>query len=498
MVKDAHDQHHHLLILAEETTFNVVDDLVAALPEWDCSTDYAWKNWSRESQSTNILDHTHPLNDLLSAKEPTKTSLQSSQDFESTHPAVGLLALGPAPNDDILDSLEHTLRSAPNTSWVAILSEQHFEHPHLMALVVAYCQDYISYPLSGVTPILSGLLGHLAGMSDLRSAHAGHLATEKPSDQNYNMVGSSTAMKHVFNLVSKYAKADAPVLISGESGSGKELIAQAIHQHSLRADKPFVAVNCGAIPENLLESELFGHIKGAFTGAIQNRDGRITVANGGTLFLDEIGDLSLHQQVKILRFLQEGTFEPVGSSHTQRADVRIITASHIDLEDAVQEGKFRDDLYYRLNVLHVASPPLRERNGDIEQLARYYLSKFSATEFAAGKPGIAKDFSPAALKAIQQHDWPGNVRELINKVKKAAIVSDQPLISPRDLDLDDPQKSSTPTTIIHLGEARGKAEREALEAALQDSQFNISKTATVLGISRMTIYRLLEKHGISH
>ncbi|MBV1930206.1 MAG: sigma-54 dependent transcriptional regulator, partial [Porticoccaceae bacterium] len=377
---------HNLLLLAEEATFGVVDEIIALLPSWYCHTVYNWEAIPEPNYDKTIHKP--------ESKEQPGLVTRATSTLHQEPLSVGLFALGSNPDNNTLERLERVLKTTRAISWVAVLSDEHFNNRKLMALVVTYCQDYISCPLNDLKNKLSGMLGHIAGMTQLRIAQQKELSNHPmhgASNGQYNMIGASPVMQKVFQLIPKYAKTDAPVVISGESGTGKELVAQAIHQQSERADKPFVAVNCGAIPENLLESELFGHIKGAFTGATQDRDGRITVANGGTLFLDEIGDLSLHQQVKILRFLQEGTFEPVGSSQTQQVDVRIITASHIDLQQAIEAQEFREDLYYRLNVLQLTVPALRMRGADIELLAHYYLA-----EFTAGRTTSPKGFTPEA------------------------------------------------------------------------------------------------------
>lgn len=475
-----------LLLLAEEATSSVVDEIIALLPSWHCHTVYDWQI-SAHSGSGKTSNKTGIKEQPSSVTTPTFT-------LREEIPSVGLFALSAHPDNYTIERLEQIVNTTNSIPWVAVLADEHFSNRKLMALVTTYCRDYISYPVSGLKNTLTSILGHIAGMTQLRIEQQKILSNypvQTDSNHQYGMTGSSPPMQAVFRLISKYAATDAPVTISGESGTGKELVARAIHLQSKRAGEPFVAVNCGAIPENLLESELFGHIKGAFTGAIGHRDGRITLADGGTLFLDEIGDLSLHQQVKILRFIQEGTFEPVGSSKTQQVDVRIITASHIDLQQAVQAQKFREDLYYRLNVLQLSVPALRTRGADIELLADDYLSKF-----AAGRTIIPKGFSKAAKQALVLHQWPGNVRELINRIRKAAIVCEDSLIEPEDLDLNAPPDSNN--VVVNLQDARSQAEVEALQKALDDTQFNVSKAAELLGISRMTIYRLMEKHNIHY
>lgn len=252
-----------------------------------------------------------------------------------------------------------------------------------------------------------------------------------------NIIGSSEKIRNVLDVVERVAESDSTVLIMGESGTGKELIAKAIHYNSARSSKPFVPVNCGAIPHELLESELFGHIKGAFTGAISNRQGRFDLANGGTLFLDEIGELPLNLQVKLLRALQERCFEPVGSTKTHEVDVHIVAATNIDLADAVKKGQFREDLYYRLHVIPVRLPALRERQDDIPLLLNHFLQLTNTRNVEKSVPGrIARQlhgFSPEALETLIQYNWPGNIRELENLVERLAVLKGNGIIELRDL-----------------------------------------------------------------
>jgi DNA-binding NtrC family response regulator len=306
-----------------------------------------------------------------------------------------------------------------------------------------------------------------------------------------DIIGDSELIKKLHRDIAKIARADAPVLISGDSGTGKELIARAIHRNNLqRAEHPFVVVNCGAIPAELIEPELFGHIKGAFTGAEKSTIGRIASADGGTLFLDEIADLPLSHQVKLLRFLQEGSIDPVGSHRSKQVDVRVVAASHIKLEDAVNAGKFREDLFFRLNVLNLHSPRLAERKGDIEALAYHYLKLFLSSTVSS-----ARAFSDDALIALKCHSWSGNVRELMNRIQKALVMCDGHLIEPEDLGLDSPPHR-TNAEVIDLESVRKAAERKALKDALDHAGNNISKAARALSVSRMTLYRLLNKHKL--
>jgi len=305
------------------------------------------------------------------------------------------------------------------------------------------------------------------------------------------IIGESELIKKLLRDIGKIARADAPVLISGDSGTGKELIARAIHQNNPhRAENPFVVVNCGAIATDLIESELFGHLKGAFTGADKSTIGRIASADGGTLFLDEIADLPLSHQVKLLRFLQEGSIDPVGSHRSKQVDVRVVAASHVKLEDAVNSGNFREDLFFRLNVLNLHSPRLAERKGDIEILAYHYLRLFLTSTVSP-----ARDFSCEALVALKCHNWPGNIRELINRIQKALVMCDGNFVEPEDLGLDRPVQRPN-ADVIDLESVRQAAERKALENALDHAGNNISKAARALSVSRMTLYRLLNKHKL--
>lgn len=324
--------------------------------------------------------------------------------------------------------------------------------------------------------------------------------TEYPDEVKENLqdntefVGVSKEIKQVFNLIRKYATNEYPVLITGETGTGKELTARAIHERSSRRDKPFVAVNCAAIPENLLESELFGYEKGAFTGAHKRKIGKIEYANGGTLFLDEIGDMPLNMQVKLLRFLEDLSFTRVGGNEAIYADVRIIAATNIDLEKAVEEGKFREDLYYRLNVLTINLPPLRERRDDILVLAKYFLNKYSRE---VGKK--IKGFSKDAEEALLSYQWPGNVRELINVIRKAIVLTENSVIREKDLDLKRNGLGDVycvKTDSLNLKENVERLEKDLLQKAFIRTGGNISKMAKLLGISRPKVYSLIQKHKI--
>lgn len=300
----------------------------------------------------------------------------------------------------------------------------------------------------------------------------------------------SSVMRTTMASLRKYAPVELPVLITGATGSGKEVAARALHGLSARCERPFVAINCGALPPNLVQSELFGHERGAFTGANVRRIGHFEAAAGGTVFLDEIGDLPLDAQTSLLRLMEEGTLVRVGSSQPIKLDVRVLAATHVDLEMAVAQGRFREDLYYRLNVLRLRMPTLREREGDIELLAQHFLEAFRLRH-----PSRARAFSSQARQAMRGFAWPGNVRELLNRVQRAAVVAEGTLISAADLDLQDMQP--TPASRSSLDLTRVSAEREAILSCLHESHFNISECARRLNVSRVTVYRLCKKHEVA-
>ncbi len=298
------------------------------------------------------------------------------------------------------------------------------------------------------------------------------------------ILGSSPRMQEVFRKVQKVATTDISVLVTGETGTGKELIARELHNRSQRAKGPFVTINCGAIPENLLESELFGHVRGAFTGAVTTKQGRFQAADRGTLFLDEIGEMPLQLQVKILRALQERVVVKVGDSNAESIDIRVIAATNRDLEAEIKAGRFREDLYYRLNVVHLHLPALRDRGDDIVVLARYMVSRY-APEYG----GKVKGLTPNAIAAIKRHRWPGNIRELENRVKKAVVLSDKALLGPEDLDLSPDELP----TILPLADAKERFQREYINEILALNDGNRTKTARDLGVDPRTVFRHLEK-----
>jgi transcriptional regulator with GAF, ATPase, and Fis domain len=308
---------------------------------------------------------------------------------------------------------------------------------------------------------------------------------ERLEEQAYgDIVGSCDAMRDVFRKIDKVAATDISVLVTGETGTGKELIAREIHRRSPRRSGPFVAINCGAIPENLLESELFGHAKGAFTGASVARQGRFQAASGGTLFLDEIGEMPLALQVKILRALQDRTVTRVGENRPEAVDIRVVAATNKDLDEEMKAGRFREDLYYRVNVVHLPLPALRERGDDAVTLAKWFLGR-SIRELSSK----VKGFSPQSLLAIKRDRWPGNIRQLENRIKKAVVLAEKPLLSPDDLELRPEQLEP----ILPLAVARDEWQKRYINEVLERNNQNRTKTAKDLGVDPRTIFRHLER-----
>ncbi|WP_179400613.1 sigma-54 dependent transcriptional regulator [Burkholderia guangdongensis] len=372
--------------------------------------------------------------------------------------------------------------SQPAIGWISVTTAGSSIGPAVRELIRSYCFDYVTLPLP--YEWISHVLGHARGMAALDRVDGAAYAA---SIGEHGMIGNCEAMQQLFSTIRKVAKTDASVFVSGESGTGKELTALAIHERSARGKGPFVAINCGAIPHHLLQSELFGYERGAFTGASQRRAGRIEAANGGTLFLDEIGDMPLEAQASLLRFLEMRKVERLGGNESTPVDVRVISATHVDLDSAVQEGRFRSDLFHRLCVLRIHEPPLRARGKDIEILAHYVLQKYKTD---SGRK--ISGFTSSTLDAMRRYEWPGNVRELINRVRRGIVMAESRLLTPHDLGLEVPGESEPVT----LEQARAIAERTAIENALLRNDHRINKAAAELGISRVTLYRMMIEYGL--
>lgn len=407
--------------------------------------------------------------------------LQGLRDNPDRH-FVALLDLRGAHFDgaDDLESMTPMLAAAQIT-WLAGVTPAQLDCAHVCRIIRDYCHDYVQLPCSD--ELLATLLGHMHGMAELSP----DLASEHPDPGKHSMVGSSAVMRAMQQRLRKAAMTDAPVLIDGETGTGKELAAIAIHRYSSRHKQPFVAINCGAIPQGLIQSELFGYERGAFTGAMQRKRGRIEMAHRGTLFLDEIGDLPLDLQASLLRFLQEGTIERLGGHDVIEVDVRIIAATHVDMGEAIAARRFRADLYHRLCVIQLQQPPLRERGDDILEIADYALKRYGRES-----SGKAKSLSRCARQALRHYHWPGNVRELINCVRQAQVMADGRRITAPDLRLEAGQSAAG----ITLEDARSDAERAVIQQALQRNDHHLIATAAELGISRVTLYRMMNKHGL--
>jgi len=374
-------------------------------------------------------------------------------------------------------AMEQLMAKHPRLPWLALVSPDTPAHEPLVERVLGASVDCFTAPLD--LPRLLEALERLGGEPPGATA---------PDD--LGITGRSAAMQAVVASIRKYAPVNLPVLITGETGTGKEVAARALHHLSLRRGQPFAAINCGALPPNLVQSELFGHERGAFTGANARRIGHFEAAAGGTVFLDEVGDLPPDAQTSLLRLLQEGALERVGSSVTIKLDVRVLAATHVDLEKAVAEGRFRQDLYYRLNVLRLRMPSLRERGDDVELLAQQFLEAFREQHDTR-----ARAFSRQARDAMRRFAWPGNVRELLNRVQRAAVVAEGTLIGASDLELQDMLCDPAPPG--SLGTTRVEAERAAVVACLRESRFNISECARRLKVSRVTVYRLCKKHRLA-
>lgn len=409
-------------------------------------------------------------------------------EFKRTEPSITLLDLGlpPSPNDpsEGLAALSELFAIQPEAKVIVVSGQNETTNAIKAVRLGAY--DFLAKPV--IIEELQLILRRCLYLQELEREHRSLQEAVRPTVFE-GIIGSSAQMQGVFSAIRKVAKAAAPVLLLGESGTGKEMAAAAIHQQSPRRTGAFVPINCNAIPENLLESELFGHEKGAFTGAYSQRKGLVETAAGGTLFLDEIGDIPLHIQVKLLRFLQEQRFQRVGGRQEIHSDARVVSATNADLKAGVSAGTFREDLYFRLAVIVIQLPALRERGDDLALLANAFLHRYAVQN---GKSSVS--LAPDALRAIYRYSWPGNVRELQNRVQRAVIMAESKRLRPDDLELTEALTGVPPMT---LKEARDNVEREMITAALRHYQGKISAAAAELGISRPTLYELMEKLGIS-
>lgn len=408
--------------------------------------------------------------------------------MDSEHPSVVLLDLGLPPQPrDATEGLQALCEIIGKDSTIkVIMVTGNTERGNALKAIELGAFDFFTKPpvMDEVRIVVKRALKMLELERENRA-----LRKEAEAEGMSGLLGASLPMQEVFQTIRKVAMTDVPILILGESGTGKELVAKALHRLSNRRGGPFVVINCGAIPENLLESELFGHEKGAFTGADTRRQGRIEYAEGGTLFLDEIGDLSLSLQVKLLRFLQEYIIERVGGRVPIPLDVRVVAATNKDLKQAVDAGQFREDLYFRLGVVTIPMPPLRERGDDVYLLSRAFLHHYKG-DFKRDIKGFSED----AINALAEYRWPGNVRELENRIKRAVVMTEGEMIIPGDLDLQSTMSMESP--FPSLKEARDKVEKELIQKALLRYGGVIVRAAEGLGITRQTLTDLIKRYGI--
>ncbi len=416
--------------------------------------------------------------------------------FRKTCPGVVTLDLGLPPHVDSSEegfrALAEMLKINPSAKIIVVTGND--ERENALQAIKLGAFDFFRKPIDlGELGVIIRRAFHLHSIEQESAVQRDEAAGEVRD--NCGIVGACAAMRGVLNLIGKVAASDVPILVSGESGTGKELVARAIHAKSLRKKGAMVCINCGAIPDNLIESELFGHEKGAFTGAVSTVQGKVEYASGGTLFLDEIAELPVNLQVKLLRFLQEMVIQRVGGRKDIAVNVRIIAATNVDIAAAIAGGSFREDLYYRIGVVNIHLPPLREREGDVRILAEYFLDRITK-DLGKNLAG----FTPEALACLETYNWPGNIRELENKLRRAVLLADSTLITADELGFGDNGKALDGFSLADktLKEARAMVEKKMILAALAKHEGNIVKASEALGISRPTMYDLLKKHEIEN
>ena len=407
-------------------------------------------------------------------------------------PAVVTLDLGLPPDVDGTSegfaALSEILALKPDAK--VVVASGHGAHESALKAIALGAYDFYRKPID--IDDLGLIVARASKLHELESENRRLASTGAAQTVLGSMITASPEMHKVARSIERVASTGVSVMLLGASGTGKELLARAVHEQSGRASGPFVAINCAAIPENLLEAELFGHERGAFTGAVKSNVGKVEMAEGGTLFLDEVGDIPLPLQVKLLRFLQERVIERIGGRQQIPVDTRIVCATHQDLEAMIADGRFREDLYYRLAEIVIKIPPLSERQGDAVLLARHFVNRF-APEMNPKVQGL----SPDAAAAIDGYRWPGNVRELENRIKRAVIMADGKLVSAEDLDLPGSSNGAAEELSINLRAAREVADRKAIRHAMSRTDNNISSAAKLLGISRPTLYDLIKQYQLS-
>jgi len=427
--------------------------------------------WSFEGYDVQIAGSREEAITAIRRFSPSVVTLDLGLPPDPTNVSEGFAALGEI----------HQL--APNTKIIVVTGNDDRENALKAIELGAY--DFYQKPID--PDVLKIIIDRAYHLSELEAENRS-LAKKQRSSPLDGIIANSPEMLKICRLVEKVAPTSATTLLLGESGTGKEVLARAVHELSPRSGERFVAINCAAIPENLLESELFGYEKGAFTGAVKQTLGKVETASGGTLFLDEIGDLPMALQAKLLRFLQERVIERIGGRKEIPVDVRVICATHQQLEGMIAEKTFREDLYYRVSEITIDIPPLRERTGDSVLLAKVFLGKY-AKENGSKIKGFSKD----ALLAIENHAWPGNVREMENKIKRAVIMTDTAQVTAEELQLEVPGADDVP---LNLREVRDKVEEQAVIRVLSYADDNVSKAAELLGVSRPTLYDLMNKYNL--
>lgn len=446
---------------------------------------------------THFLSHKHWL--CLRAEDP-----DAACRLHAEHAFLVGLVVFPHARDPLIESmLQQLVRFLPGIKWIAVLAADQAEDLRIKRFIAHCLYDFQLFPIENTR--MTTILGHAYGMARIKRELREHETANEPD--HFGLIGESPAMQRLYRTIERAADSDVTVLINGPTGTGKELVARAIHQHSQRAHAPFVAINCTAIPSTLLQSELFGHEKGAFTGAHARKAGYIQTAAGGTLFLDEIGDMPMESQASLLRFLEDRLVTSLGSVEGRFVDLRIVASTNIDLEQAIQQKLFRADLYYRLAVLRILTPALNRRDGDIKLLAQHFLRE---AMLKARTKNLR--FSEEALDVMQKYAWPGNVRELRGVITQTVLTCERQVIKPEHLkipiDFHGHPNATRRHSAIEIDHSSGHAipgslkttrdlsEKRKLEIALAGNARNVTQTARELGISRMTLYRLIAKHHL--
>ena len=458
---------------------NIVDNLLIVDDNQDVLTQLKW-GLASEAYTLHLASRVDEALDI----------------FRKTRPGVVTLDLGLPPHVDSSEEgfrgLVEMLKINPSAKIIVVTGND--ERENALQAIKLGAFDFFRKPIDlAELGVIIRRAFHLHSIE--RESVAQHDESVVEITDNCGIVGACPSMRSVLGLIDKVAASDVPILVSGESGTGKELVARAIHSKSLRRKGPLVCINCGAIPENLIESELFGHEKGAFTGAVSTVQGKVEYASGGTLFLDEIGELPVNLQVKLLRFLQEMVIQRVGGRKDIPVNVRIIAATNIDIAAAIAQGRFREDLYYRIGVVNIHLPPLREREDDVRILAEHFLDRI-AHDLGKSLAG----FTPDALASLNTYGWPGNIRELENKLRRAVLLADSTLLTAEELGFGEEVDTINGFGLMDktLKEARAMLEKKMVLAALARHEGNIVKASEALGISRPTMYDLLKKHGIEN